>query len=57
MNIINSSLKFSDVTRVSETFSITIDLILISDIDTISKGGPLKIEINDHCMIYCTLKA
>ena len=41
-------------TRMSTNSSSTIDLILVSDEDKISKTGVLYLGISDHSLIYCT---
>ena len=46
----------SEYTRICNTSSTEIDLILVSDRERISQSGVIYTSFSDHCMIFCTRK-
>ena len=46
----------NEPTRITTTSSSTIDLIMVSNNDKISKSGVITLGLSDHFMTYCTRK-
>ena len=46
----------SEYTRICNTSSTAIDLILVSDSERISPSGVIYTNLSDNCMIFCTRK-
>ena len=56
MHMSNFKQLIQDFTRISNTSSSVIDLILVSDCDKVVQSGVLKTSLSDHFAIYCTRK-
>ena len=56
IELFNFSQLIHDFTRICNTSSSTIDLILVSDSDKISQSGVVDVCISDHSLIFCTRK-
>ena len=52
LDLFNLFQIIKDFTRTSENSFSTIDLILVSDSETISQSGVTDTGLSDHCLVY-----
>ena len=56
MNLFGFTQIINEPTRVTDTSSTTIDLILVSDVEKITQQGVISNGISDHDIIFATRK-